>query len=137
MKQLHSILICLGLLLGTTSVSFATTAPDAEQAPQAVTDDWMPCGSDNDCATLVDQIHAGMNGMITGARDMVSHGYDQLKQQLGVTDEQVLGVVSGAVTGAVIADLLGSGGMLTLATSAGGAALGGWAMTEPETDPKP
>lgn len=43
-----------------------------------------------------------------------------------LSQEQIAGIALGVVTGAVVADVLGGGGLVTVAVAAGGGILGSW-----------
>jgi uncharacterized protein YcfJ len=61
-----------------------------------------------------------------GAEDVVR----EFQASTGITDSQVYGIAAGIVVGAVLADLMGGGGLATIALAAGGGALGNWIMAD-------
>jgi len=61
-----------------------------------------------------------------GAEDVVR----EFQASTGITDSQVYGIAAGIVVGAVLADLMGGGGLATIALAAGGGALGNWVMAD-------
>jgi hypothetical protein len=61
-----------------------------------------------------------------GAEDMV-RGF---QESAGLTDRQVYGIAAGIVLGALVADMMGGGGLTTIALASGGAALGNWVMAD-------
>jgi hypothetical protein len=61
-----------------------------------------------------------------GAEDVVR----EFQASTGITDGQVYGIAAGIVVGAVLADMMGGGGLATIALAAGGGALGNWIMAE-------
>jgi uncharacterized protein YcfJ len=60
-----------------------------------------------------------------GAEDVVR----EFQASTGITDSQVYGIAAGIVVGAVLADMMGGGGLATIALAAGGGALGNWIMS--------
>jgi uncharacterized protein YcfJ len=60
-----------------------------------------------------------------GAEDVVR----EFQASTGITDSQVYGIAAGIVVGAVLADMMGGGGLATVALAAGGGALGNWIMS--------
>jgi hypothetical protein len=61
-----------------------------------------------------------------GAEDVVR----EFQASTGITDSQVYGIAAGIVVGAVLADMMGGGGLATVALAAGGGALGNWIMAD-------
>ena len=61
-----------------------------------------------------------------GAEDVVR----EFQASTGITDSQVYGIAAGIVVGAVLADMMGGGGLATIALAAGGGALGNWIMAD-------
>jgi hypothetical protein len=54
----------------------------------------------------------------------------QFQSSTGISDSQVYGIAAGIVVGALAADLLGGGGLATIALAAGGGAMGNWIMSD-------
>jgi hypothetical protein len=61
-----------------------------------------------------------------GAEDVVR----EFQASTGITDSQVYGIAAGIIVGAVLADMMGGGGLATIALAAGGGALGNWIMAD-------
>lgn len=70
-----------------------------------------------------------LNARLEQSRVELEELLKQTQSTTGLTDEQIYGIAAGIVAGAVVADLLGGGGLMTISLSAGGAALGNWIAT--------
>lgn len=55
---------------------------------------------------------------------------ESLEPPGGLTAGQAFGFAAGVVAGAIVADLLGGGGLVTLALGLSGGAVGGWIMSD-------
>lgn len=124
MKALAFLVISAGILVGTMSVASAqqatTTAPAAAPTTEAVGGSMLTPEQVENLNSMVDQMQSSMNDMVQAARDAALQIGTNSKTVV-LTTNDLAAIAIGSVGGALIVDLLGGGGMATLA----GAVLGG------------
>lgn len=116
------------------TAAWAQTAPPADSATEAapgseaVTEgaieaaEEVGSGVAAEIKQLRSEIRALMEETRTGATDLVR----SVPGAESLTDAQIIGIASGIVAGAVVADFLGGSGLATIALAAGGGVLGNW-----------
>jgi hypothetical protein len=78
----------------------------------------------------VEELRAELKELLEQSREGAEDVVREFQASAGLTDSQVYGIAAGIVVGAVLADLMGGGGLATIALAAGGAALGNWIMSD-------
>jgi hypothetical protein len=78
----------------------------------------------------VEELRAELKELLEQSREGAESVVREFQASTGITDSQVYGIAAGIVAGAVVADLLGGGGLATIALAAGGGALGNWIMAD-------
>jgi hypothetical protein len=78
----------------------------------------------------VEELRAELKELLEQSREGAEEVVREFQASTGITDSQVYGIAAGIVVGAVLADLLGGGGLATIALAAGGGALGNWVMAD-------
>ena len=78
----------------------------------------------------VKQLKAQVQALIADARVAATDVVREAPGATALSHEQVAGIAVGIVAGAVVADILGAGGLATLSLSAGGGVLGHWLASE-------
>ena len=78
----------------------------------------------------VEELRAELKALLEQSREGAEGMVREFQASTGITDSQVYGIAAGIVVGALAADLLGGGGLATIALAAGGGALGNWIMSE-------
>lgn len=78
----------------------------------------------------VEQLKAQVQALIADARVAATDVVREAPGAAALSHEQVAGIAVGIVAGAVVADILGAGGLATLSLSAGGGVLGHWLASE-------
>ncbi|MEM9470960.1 MAG: hypothetical protein AAGA00_03315 [Pseudomonadota bacterium] len=71
-----------------------------------------------------------LQGMVEKSRKNVEQLANDIHKSTGISGRQAFGIAAGMVAGAVVADMMGGGGIVTIAVIAGGGALGSWIMSE-------
>jgi hypothetical protein len=104
------------------------------QAPVAPTQD--PAQADVEDQDLispqtskrVEELRAELRALLEQSRENAEDMVREFQGSAGLTDRQVYGIAAGIVVGAFVADLMGGGGLTTIALATGGGALGNWVM---------
>jgi hypothetical protein len=78
----------------------------------------------------VEELRAELKELLEQSREGAEDVVREFQASTGITDSQVYGIALGIVAGAVVADMLGGGGLATIALAAGGGALGNWIMAD-------
>jgi hypothetical protein len=78
----------------------------------------------------VEELRAELRALLEQSREGAEDVVREFQTSAGLTDSQVYGIAAGIVVGAVLADLMGGGGLATIALAAGGGALGNWIMSD-------
>jgi hypothetical protein len=78
----------------------------------------------------VEELRAELKALLEQSREGAEGMVRQFQSSTGITDSQVYGIAAGIVVGALAADLLGGGGLATIALAAGGGAVGNWIMSD-------
>jgi hypothetical protein len=78
----------------------------------------------------VEELRAELKELLEQSREGAEDAVREFQAATGITDSQVYGIAAGIVVGAVLADMMGGGGLATIALAAGGGALGNWIMAE-------
>jgi hypothetical protein len=97
----------------------ATPETEAEEALPEVEDE-----------RRVEQLRQELRELLEQSREGAEDVVREFQASTGITDSQVYGIAAGIVVGAVLADLMGGGGLATIALAAGGGALGNWIMAD-------
>jgi F0F1-type ATP synthase assembly protein I len=82
---------------------------------------------------LKDELKGDLKSTKVEALDAMKEAIESAKAEFGVTNEQLMGIASGAVIGAIVIDLAGGGGIATLIGSVLGGTIGNWLMTPTDT----
>jgi hypothetical protein len=77
-----------------------------------------------------EELRAELKALLEQSREGAEGMVRQFQSSTGITDSQVYGIAAGIVVGALAADLLGGGGLATIALAAGGGAVGNWIMSD-------
>jgi F0F1-type ATP synthase assembly protein I len=77
----------------------------------------------------VEELRAELKELLEQSREGAEDVVREFQASAGLTDSQIYGIAAGIVVGAVLADLMGGGGLATIALAAGGGALGNWIMS--------
>jgi hypothetical protein len=123
MMRAITLLVVGGLLLPGNPALAQVTQPRTVPPAEAV-EPQEPGASERRIEELRSELRALLEQSREGAEDMV-RGF---QESAGLTDRQVYGIAAGIVLGALVADMMGGGGLTTIALAAGGAALGNWVM---------
>lgn len=132
MKALAFLVVSAGILISLMSAASAqqatTTPPAAAPATEAVGGSMLTPEQVENLNAMVDQMQSSMNDMVQAARDAALQiGTDS--KTVVLTTNDLAAIAIGSVGGALVIDLLGGGGLATMA----GAVLGGvgahWLMT--------
>lgn len=78
----------------------------------------------------VEELRAELKALLEQSREGAEGVVRQFQSSTGISDSQVYGIAAGIVVGALAADLLGGGGLATIALAAGGGAAGNWIMSD-------
>jgi uncharacterized protein YcfJ len=97
----------------------ATPETEAEEALPEVQDE-----------RRVEELRQELRELLEQSREGAEDVVREFQASTGITDSQVYGIAAGIVVGAVLADLMGGGGLATIALAAGGGALGNWIMAD-------
>ena len=134
MKAFATLVLMVGLMFGVTGGAMAQSV--TIEAPSVTTDTSAGGGTIltpeqiESLSTIVYQMRSKMNEIVSAAQDAASQMSDG-SRVLMVTTNDLAVIAIGSLGGALIIDLLGGGGMATLA----GAVVGGigshWFMTHP------
>jgi hypothetical protein len=101
--------------------SSGSTVPD----PGAAVADALP----GDDQQRVEELRSELKALLEQSREGAEGMVREFQASTGITDSQVYGIAAGIVVGALAADLLGGGGLATIALAAGGGAVGNWIMS--------
>jgi hypothetical protein len=101
--------------------------PEAEAPPEDEALDALP---DVDDERRVEELRAELKALLEQSREGAEEVVRGFQASTGITDSQVYGIAAGIVVGAVFADMIGGGGLATIALAAGGGALGNWIMAD-------
>jgi hypothetical protein len=114
------------LLAGNAALAQATPPPPrtAETPPAVTVEPREPAASERRIEELRSELRDLLEESREGAEDMVRG----IQESTGLTDRQVYGIAAGIVLGALVADMMGGGGLTTIALASGGGALGNWVM---------
>ena len=134
MKAFATLVLMVGLMFGVTGGAMAQSV--TIEAPSVTTDTSAGGGTIltpeqiESLSTMVDQMRSKMNDMVSAAQDAASQMSDGSRVVMVTTNDLAV-IAIGSLGGALVIDLLGGGGMATLA----GAVVGGigahWFMTHP------
>lgn len=135
MKTLLFAVLGIGLFVSSMSGALAQQATTSDQPAAAASNGasgqtiLTPEQIEN-LEAMVDQMRSSMNDMVRTARDAAGRMADGT-QTVVLSTDQLAAIAIGAVGGALVVDILGGGGMATVA----GAVLGGvgahWLMSAP------
>jgi hypothetical protein len=95
--------------------------------PESEADEALPEVEDQ---RRVEELRAELRELLEQSREGAEDVVREFQGATGITDSQVYGIAVGIVAGAVVADMLGGGGLATIALAAGGGALGNWIMAD-------
>jgi hypothetical protein len=101
--------------------------PEVEAPPEDEASEMLP---DVDDERRVEELRAELKALLEQSREGAEDVVREFQASTGITDSQVYGIAAGVVVGAVLADLMGGGGLATIALAAGGGALGNWIMAD-------
>jgi hypothetical protein len=101
--------------------------PEVEAPPEDEALDVLP---DADSQRRVEELRAELKELLEQSREGAEDAVRGFQAHTGLTDSQVYGIAAGIVVGAVLADMMGGGGLATVALAAGGGALGNWIMAD-------
>jgi uncharacterized protein YcfJ len=120
--------VFFALLLMLSSQTVAAQDPSSGSA----TTDLQTATSDAaaDSEERVEELRAELKALLEQSREGAEGVVRQFQSSTGITDSQVYGIAAGIVIGALAADLLGGGGLATIALAAGGGAAGNWIMSD-------
>ncbi|MCR9174685.1 MAG: hypothetical protein NXI19_01640 [Alphaproteobacteria bacterium] len=134
MKAFATLILMVGLMFGVTGGAMAQSV--TVETP-AVTSDSSSGGGTiltpeqiESLSTMVDQMRSKMNEMVDAAQDAASQMSDGSKVVMVSTNDLVV-IAIGSLGGALVIDLLGGGGMATLAGAVAGGIGAHWFMTQP------
>jgi hypothetical protein len=122
-----SILFALLLMLS------AQTATAQDRSSGSVTTDLEADASEalpGEDDQRVEELRAELKALLEQSREGAEGVVRQFQSSTGISDSQVYGIAAGIVVGALAADLLGGGGLATIALAAGGGAMGNWIMSD-------
>lgn len=114
-------------------VAFPAAAQQAasEPAASAPAADAAPAPQLPDLDAMVQRLRGDLERLTESARQG-AHSFLTREQPYVITTDQLAAIAGGAVAGAIIVDLLGGGGLATLAGAAAGGVAGHWLYTNPE-----
>ncbi len=119
-----------GSTAAPTIAAPAAEAPKADAAPVAgaapVVTMQVP-----DMNAMVQRLRRDMERLTESAR-LGAHDFLTRKNPYVITTDQLAVIAGGAVAGAIVIDLIGGGGLATLAGAAVGGVAGHWLYTHPE-----
>ena len=127
MKAFAFLLISAGVLIGSMSVASAqqvTTAPSTEAVGGSVL---TPEQIEN-LNAMVDRMQSSMNDMVEAARETALQ-IGQGSKTVVLTTNDLAAIAIGSVGAALLVDMLGGGGMATLAGAVAGGVGAHWLMT--------
>lgn len=134
MKAFATLILMVGFMFGVTGGAMAQSV--TVETP-AVTSDSSSGGGTiltpeqiESLSTMVDQMRSKMNEMVDAAQDAASQMSDGSKVVMVSTNDLVV-IAIGSLGGALVIDLLGGGGMATLAGAVAGGIGAHWFMTQP------
>lgn len=123
------VVLAMSLMLSTQTVS----AQDRDDSPvttgpasEATTSDLLPAPDQE----RVEELRAELKALLEQSREGAEGMVREFQSSTGLTDSQVYGIAAGIVVGALLADMIGGGGLATITLATGGAALGNWIMSE-------
>lgn len=121
------------LTLATTA--WAQTAPSTDPAADAAAGNEAVSQSATDEAATgvtaeVEQLKSKVEALIEEAQAGATDIVKEMPGAGALSQKQVVGIAVGIVAGAIVADFFASGGLATLALSAGGGVLGNWVASE-------
>jgi hypothetical protein len=129
--RIMSVFFALSMMLSAQMVmaqdrSTGTVVPaPGAAAPGAAASDASPADEQR-----VEELRAELKALLEQSREGAEGVVRQFQSSTGITDSQVYGIAAGIVVGALAADLLGGGGLATIALAAGGGAAGNWIMSD-------
>lgn len=123
---MRTVPVFFALLLMLSAQTVAAQDPSAGSAPEAAGSSTVP-GNDEQ---RVEELRAELKALLEQSREGAEGMVRQFQSSTGITDSQVYGIAAGIVVGALAADLLGGGGLATIALAAGGGAAGNWIMSD-------
>ncbi len=77
----------------------------------------------------VDNVRTQVRGALNAARQFLGGFFADAKETLGMNDEQLFGTGVGILTGLLVADIVGSGGVGSVFFAAAGGLFGKWVTT--------
>ena len=77
----------------------------------------------------MDDLRTSLRGALNAAHQFLGSLFSEAKDASGLNDEQLFGVGVGTLTGLLIAEGVGSGGLGTIIFAGGGAVFGKWVTT--------
>jgi hypothetical protein len=134
MKAFAFLVLMAGLVFGLTGGAMAQSA--TTEAPAATSDASAGGGSVltpeqiESLSSMVDQMRSKMNDMVSAAQDAASQMSDGSRVVMVSTNDLAV-IAIGSLGGALLIDLLGGGGMATLAGAIAGGIGAHWFMTNP------
>ncbi len=145
--RIFSLLIAVLFSAWATAAQAQSVVPDADVQPAAqvelaaseVDDDVKEAIEDAEeaveeagkaAANKAEDARKELQGMVEKSRKNVEQLADDIHKSTGISGRQAFGIAAGMVAGAVIADMMGGSGLVTIAVVAGGGALGSWIMSE-------
>jgi hypothetical protein len=96
-------------------------------APETETEEALPEVEDQ---RRIEELRQELKELLEQSREGAEDVVREFQASTGITDSQVYGIAAGIVVGAVLADMMGGGGLATIALAAGGGALGNWIMAD-------
>lgn len=113
------------LVCGQEALAQASVGPTQRPAPAEVEDESL---MDPQTSERVEELRAELRALLEQSRENAEDMVREFQGSAGLTERQVYGIAAGIVLGALVADLMGGGGLTTIALAAGGGALGNWVM---------
>ena len=142
-KPMLKYVLGIGLLLGMPAAAqaqeSAPSGPGVEQqverAGEAVDQAASEVGqvaadTADEADDTLSALREELNARLEQSRAEVEELLKQTQSSTGLSDDQIYGIAAGIVAGALAADLVGGGGLVTITLAAGGAALGSWIAGE-------
>ncbi|CAK0775017.1 putative Glycine zipper family protein [Azospirillaceae bacterium] len=115
------ILVLLAMLLLPLSTGHAQAISVADSPNTQATN---PANAAN--SQTLDGFRTVVRGALQQSREAVVTTLAQAQKATGMTNDQIWAIGVGVVAGAILADLVGTGGMGTLLVATGGGYLGNW-----------
>lgn len=120
-------LFALMVVIATPAVAQEKSAPAKDPVTQEELQKML-----GDIKSMMEQLKDELKGDLKNTKvealDAVKEAIESAKTEFGVTNEQLMGIASGAVIGAIVVDLVGGGGIATLIGSVLGGTIGNWLM---------